>query len=115
MDHPWLDFWNKMGETLGIAAAFAFVGAGFLLWSSTEAYSAKRGLTVIIGGQILNAATTAFIHGYLGWNIFIAPIIGLACGLIAVPILNAVIKLGQEKAGEWVEAGVRKLTGETKP
>lgn len=117
MEHPWLDFWNRMGDTIGIAAAFCFGGAAFLLWVSPDQHSPRNGLTVIIGGQILCAATTAFVHGYLGANIFVAPLIGLGCGLVAVPVLMAVIKLGQEKAGDWIEALVRRITGsqETKP
>lgn len=116
MDHPWLDFWNKTAETLGIAAAFSFLGAGFLLWVTATEHSVRRGLTVIMGGQILTAASTAFVHGYLGWSIFIAPVIGLACGLVAVPILMAVIKAGETRAGDLIDAGIKKVTGqETKP
>ncbi len=111
MEHPWLDFWNKTGETLGIAAAFAFGGAAFLLWVSPEAYTPKRGLTVILGGQVLNAATTAFVHGYLGWSVFVAPAVGLVVGLIAVPVMMAIIALAQDKAGDWIAALVKKVTG----
>lgn len=111
MEHPWLDFWNKTGETLGIAAAFCFAGAAFLLWISKESYSPKSGFAVIIGGQILNGATTAFTHGYLGVSIFVAPIVGLICGLVAVPVLNAIIALARDKAGDWVTALLKRFTG----
>ncbi len=116
MEHPWLDFWNKTGETLGIAAAFCFGGAAFLLWVSADKYSPQRGLTVIIGGQILNAATVAFVHGYLGWSLYIAPVVGLVCGLVAVPVLMAIIMLAQDRAGDWLAAVLKRLTGwEPKP
>lgn len=114
MEHPWIDFWNKTGETLGIAAAFCFGGAAFLLWVSPETVSPKKGFTVIMGGQILNGATTVFVHGYLGWSVFVAPVVGLACGLVAVPVLMAVINLAQERAGDWVSALVKRITGAEK-
>jgi CHASE2 domain-containing sensor protein len=112
MEHPWLDFWNKTAETLGIAAAFCFAGAGFLLWVAEEKHPPKRVVTVIIAGQITNAATTAFVHGYLGWSIFIAPLIGLVCGLTAVPLLMAVIRGGESNADGIIGAAIRKLTGQ---
>ncbi len=111
MEHPWLDFWNKFGETFGISAAFCFGGAAFLLWVSTEAYSPKRGLTVILGGQLLNSAIIAFTHGYLALSIFVAPIVGLFSGLTSVPLLMAIISLSQEKAGDWVAAMLKRFTG----
>jgi len=99
-----------MGDTLGIAAAFSFIGAAFLLWVSTEDHTARRGFTVIMGGQILCAVTTAFIHGYLEWSIFVAPVVGLACGLVAVPVLTAVIKTSNERAADLVAAALKKIT-----
>lgn len=116
MEHPWLDFWNKFGETLGIAAAMGFLGSAFLLFVTPEQHSMRRGLSVIFGGQILNAAATAFVHGYLNWSFYVAPAIGLACGLIGSFILLAVIKVGRERAVDVISAGINKVTGqETKP
>jgi hypothetical protein len=116
VDHPWLDFWNKFAETLGVAAGMTFLGSAFLLFVTPEQHSFRRGFTVIVGGQLLNAVATAFVHGYLGWSFYAAPAIGLACGLIGSFILLAVIKVGQERAIEIVSAGVNKVTGqETKP
>lgn len=100
-----------MGETIGVAAAFCFAGAGFLLWVTNETHTPKRGFTVIVGGQILNAAIITFTHGYLSLSIFVAPVIGLLSGLAAVPILMSVIKLSQEKAGDWVAAILKRFTG----
>ena len=111
MDHPWLDFWNKMGETIGIAAAFCFASSAFLLWVSTDVSTPKRGLTVILGGQLLNAAILAFTHGYLALSIFLAPVIGLFSGLTAVPVLMAIVTLAQSRAGDWVASFMKRFTG----
>jgi hypothetical protein len=112
MEHPWLDFWNKTGETLGIAAAFCFGGASFVLWVSNDTYTPRRGLTVIVAGQIVTAAATAFIHGYLGWSIFLAPAVGLLAGLVSLPLLLAIIKVSQDKASDVVTAVVKKVSGD---
>ena len=111
MDHTWLDFWNKTGETIGVSAAFCFGGAAFLLWVSTEDYSPRRGLTVILGGQLLNGAIIVFTHGYLALSIFVAPIVGLFAGLTSVPLLMAIISISQDKAGDWVSAFLKRFTG----
>ena len=112
MDHPWLDFWNKTAETLGIAAAFSFMGSAFLLWVSPQSYSGRSGLTVIIGGQLINAAAQAFLYGYLGWSFYTAPVVGLVLGLIGSFLLLAVIKVGQTRATDIVEAGVKRVIGQ---
>lgn len=112
MDHPWLDYWNKTAETLGVAAAFSFLGSGFLLWVSPKTYTARSGLGVIVGGQLLQGAATTFVTGYLGWGFAIAPVLGLVCGLVGSFVLLAVIKVGQDKAVNIVEAGLKRVTGD---
>lgn len=109
----WSDFWKSYQETLAVAAAFAFGGAGFVLWTSNNP-SVKRGLLVIISGQVVNGATMALTSGYLGWSIFVAPVVGLACGIVAMPILNTVMKGGkrvEERADDLTDAGIKRVTG----
>lgn len=115
MDHPWLEFFNKTGETLGVAALFSFIGSCFLLWVSPTEYTARSGLGVIIGGQLLQSAATIFVVGYLGWSFVIAPLLGLICGLVGSFVLLAVIRVGREKAVDVVEAGLSKITGKMDP
>ncbi len=120
MDHPWVEFWNKTAETLGVAAAMGFFGSAFMLFTTPEEHSMRRGLTVISAGQLLNFAATAFVHGYLGLSFFLAPFVGLACGLVGSFLLLAFIKFGQDHSGDVVGALVKKVTGkdasqETKP
>ena len=114
MEHPWLDFWNKTAETLGVGGAFSFLGSGFLLWVSPTTYTARSGLGVIIGGQLTGAAVNVFGMGYLGWNYAVAPLLGLVCGLIGSFVLLAVVKVGQTKAVDVIEAGVNRVTGAEK-
>ena len=97
----WTQFWERYVETLGVTLAFAFGGAGLLLWSSRETYTASRALLVVVAGQCLGAGATAFVHGYLGWNIFVAPLVGVTCGLVALPVLLGVAKMG-ERLGKRV-------------
>lgn len=111
MEHPWLEFWNKTGETLGVAGVFSFLGSGFLLWVSPTAFTARSGLGVIIGGQLLQATATIFGIGYLNWHWAVAPILGLVSGLVGSFVLLAVIKVGRDKAETVVEAGLNKVTG----
>lgn len=111
----WAEFWAKTADTIGIGAAFSFIGAAYLLWVSPNEHSVSRGFTVILAAQILNGVTTAFVHGYLGWSIFIAPVVGLVCGLVAVPVLMAVIKTSNERAADVIAAALKRLPGgETK-
>ena len=91
----WPEFLDKYLQTLGVTLAFAIGGAGLLVWSSHEIYSASKALMVVTAGLLLAAGSTAFFHGYLGWNIFIAPFVGATCGLIALPVLLGVAKIGQ--------------------
>ena len=109
----WSDFWRSYAETLAIAAAFAFGGSGFVLWTIDNS-TAKRGFLVIISGQFVNAATTVFVHGYFGWSVFIAPVIGLACGIVAMPILNTIMKGSRRvetRADDLTDAGIKRVTG----
>jgi hypothetical protein len=113
----WSEFWRSYQETLAIAAAFAFGGSGFVLWT-VDNPSAKRGLLVIISGQFVNAATTILVHGYLGWSIFVAPLVGLVCGIVAMPILNTVMKSGRRvevRADDVADVVIKRVTGKEAP
>lgn len=91
----WQQFIDRYAQTVGVALAFAFGGAALLLWSSRETYTTSRAFLVIASGQCLGAGATAFVHGYLGWSIFAAPFVGVVCGLIALPILLGIAKVGE--------------------
>lgn len=109
----WSDFWKAYSETLAVAAAFAFGGSAFVLWKVDNA-TAKRGALVIISGQFVNAAATVLVHGYFGWSIFVAPIVGLTCGIVAMPILNTIMKGGarvESRADDIADAGIKRVTG----
>lgn len=105
----WQQFIQRYAETLGITLAFAFGGAGLLLWSSREKYTTSRGLLVIAAGQCLGAGATAFVHGYLGWNIFVAPVVGVVCGLVALPILVGIAKVGERIGQRFPDLGEKLL------
>lgn len=91
----WPQFIERYAQTLGITLAFAFSGAGLFLWSSREKYTTSRGFLVIAAGQCLGAGATAFVHGYLGWSIFVAPAVGVVCGLVALPMMIGVVRIGE--------------------
>jgi hypothetical protein len=113
----WSEFWKSYQETLAVAAAFAFGGSGFVLWSVDSA-SVRHGLLVIIAGQVVNAATIALLHGYLGWSIFVAPFAGIVCGIGATPLLSAVMKgirRVEVRADDITDAGIKRVTGKEAP
>ena len=108
----WREFWDHYWQTLSVTAAFAFGGSGFLLWGSPQTLSAGRALLVIASGQFVASASTAFFHGYLGWNIFIAPFVGMVCGLVGLPLIRAVTKGGQrvdDRAGDIADQQLDRL------
>jgi hypothetical protein len=114
MDHPWLDFWNKTAETIGIALAFAFGSSTFLLWSANDKPTVKRGLSVIFAGLVVTAAATSFVHGYLGWSAFLAPVVGVIGGLIGLPLMFAITKGGkhiEDRADDITDAGLKHVPG----
>ena len=88
-----------------------------MLWTGDN-IAVKRGLLVILSGQVVNAATTVLIHGYLGWSSFVAPVVGLACGIAAMPILNTVMKGSRRvetRADDLTDAGIKRVTGKDTP
>ncbi len=93
----WREFLNHYADTLGVTAAFALLGSGFLLWVGADKVPLSRGkaLIVLAAGQFVSGIATAFVHGYLGWSIFVAPAVGSVCGLVALPIIMAVAKGGK--------------------
>lgn len=101
----WPQFIERYAHTLGITLAFAFGGAGLLLWSSREKYTTSRALLVIAAGQCLGAGATAFVHGYLSWSIFVAPVVGVVCGLVALPILLGIAKVGDRIGQRFPDIG----------
>ena len=104
----WNQFIERYAQTLGVALAFAFAGSGLLLWSSRDKHTTARGFLVIASGQCLGAGATAFVHGYLAWNIFVAPAVGVVCGLVALPILVGIARVG-ERIGQRFPAIGEKL------
>lgn len=89
----WREFLNQYAETLGVALAFAFMGSALLLKVDNKpSPTPAQALTVILAGLLVASCATAFVHGYLGWNIFVAPFVGLVCGAVALPIFRTLIK-----------------------
>lgn len=110
----WREFWDHYWQTLGVTAAFSFGGAGIVLWGSPQIITPGRAFLVIVSGQFVTGASTALVHGYLGWNIFVAPFVGLVCGLVAMPIMRAVIKIGQrvdERATDIADRQIDRFGG----
>ncbi len=91
----WRDFLSHYADTLGVTAMFAMLGSGFLLWIGSDPISKGKALAVLAAGQFVSGIATAFVHGYLGWSIFVAPAVGATCGLVALPIILAVAKGGK--------------------
>jgi len=113
MDHPWHDFWNRFGETLGVALLFAIGTSSFVLWQTKDP-TVRQGLTVIVAGVLVSSAATAALNGYLGWHQFLAPAIGSVSGLVAMPLLFAVMKGGRRietKADDITDAAIQRVTG----
>ena len=116
----WRDFWGQYQETLGVTLAFAFMGAALLLKVDTKSPppTPAQALMVIFAGLLVASCATAFVHGYLGWNIFIAPFVGLVCGAIALPFFRTLIKASkrvEDRADDVADsalnrAGVKKET-----
>ena len=115
----WREFFSQFGETLGISATFAFAGSALLLWidgNRKPATQATMGqaMAVIVAGLLVASCATSFVHGYLMWNIFVAPLVGFVCGLVAMPIVRAVVKGGRRveaRADDITDAGIEKLGG----
>lgn len=93
----WREFLHHYADTLGVAAFFALLGAGFLLFVGADKVPLSRGraISVLAAGQFVSGIATALVHGYLGWSIFLAPAVGSVCGLVALPIIMAVAKGGR--------------------
>lgn len=111
----WAQWWAANVETLGVALTFAFGGSGFLLWAVDKGpFSTGRVLSVIAAGQFVTGIATAFVHGYLGWSIFVAPAVGSVCGLVALPMIFAIAKGGKRvetRADDIADKGINMIPG----
>jgi len=112
----WRDFFDQYAETLGIALVFGFGGSGFVLWlgANRQPITPGQALSAISAALLVTAIATAFVHGYLGWNIFLAPFVGFVCGLVALPIIRAVIKGGQRvetRADDITDGAIDRVAG----
>ncbi len=115
----WREFLQHHAETLGISAAFAFMGSAFLLFLqsiSADATPISRGkaTAVVVAALLVDAVATAFVHGYLGWSPFLTPFIGVMAGLVALPLLMTVIRSSrriEERADDIADKGVSLLPG----
>lgn len=114
MQNPWSAWWNATAETLGITLAFAFGGAGFALWMAKDT-SIVRGFVVILAGLMVASAATVIVHGYFGASPFLAPVVGVVCGLVAMPLLSAIAQIGQQRAADIVTGVVNKVFGKKEP
>lgn len=110
----WREFIHTYADTLGVTALFALLGSGFLLFVGADRTPLSRGraVTVLAAGQFVSGIATAFVHGYLGWSIFVAPAVGSVCGLVALPLILAVAKGGRRvemRADDIADSGLDKL------
>lgn len=107
----WREFIQDNADTLGITLFFSALASAFMLKAreGQNPITPARALLVISSGQIVGSAATAFLFGYLGWNIFIAPAIGAITGLTGVFVMMGTIKSGErveERGGELGDAGM---------
>lgn len=113
----WRDFLNQYADTMGVTAVFALMGASFLLWTEagTKApLSRGRALTVLSAALLVAGVATAFVHGFLGWTIFVAPLVGVVSGLVALPLILTVAKGGRRvemRADDIADKGIDLLPG----
>lgn len=110
----WREFWTQYADTVGVALVFALFGSGFALWASSNKKPITRGqaLVVVAAGLLVASIATALVHGYLGWNIFLAPCVGFLCGLLALPIIWTVIRGGRRvemRADDLADHGLERL------
>mgnify|MGYP003657771348 CR=1 FL=1 len=92
-----LETWLKVNiETLAIVLSFSFFGSAMMLWiaAAKAPISVNRAAMAIMGGQVIGSVAALAVFGYLGWSIFLAPMIGVPCGVVALPLLRVVIKFG---------------------
>jgi len=111
----WREFVVHYADTLGVTAVFALLGSGLLLFIGADKTPLSRGraVTVLAAGQFVSAIATAFVHGYLGWSIFVAPAIGAVAGLVALPVILAVAKGGRRvemRADDIADTALEKLS-----
>ncbi len=115
----WRDFLNHYSETLGISAAFAFMGSAFLLFvqsirSDSTPISRGKATAVVVSALLVDAVATVVVHGYLGWSPFLTPLVGTMAGLVALPLLMTVIRSSErieERAPDIADKGVSLLPG----
>ena len=113
MNHPWADFWHDFGETLGVALAFSVATSSFALWSTANP-TVRQGMSVIASGVLVSAAATAALNGYLGWHQLLAPAIGAVSGLVAMPLLFAIMrgsKRIEDRADDLTDAAIKRVAG----
>jgi hypothetical protein len=112
----WRDFLSVYSETLGVALGFSVAGAGFTLWLGDKRFPITKGQAVgtLFAAMMVACIATAFVHGYMGWSIFLSPFVGFVCGLIALPIIRTIIKGGQRvetRADDIADKGINMLPG----
>ena len=88
----WREFIETNADTLGVTLFFAALGSAFML--RVRPVTPGKALTVFAAGQLAGNVATAVCFGYLGWSIFLAPLIGTLCGLVGLYILMTTIKAG---------------------
>lgn len=107
----WREFIESHLDTLGVTLFFAALSSAFMVKARehTVRPTFGRALLVFGGGQIVGASAMSFVTGYLGWSIFVAPVVGSVCGISGMFILMAAIRAGQrieDRGGEIGDAAV---------
>jgi predicted membrane protein len=104
-----LKWWVSHLEELGLSLAFAFGGAGMVLWTGGGAVDRRKAAMVVVGALFVDAAAVSITQGVLGWSSFYAVPVGLLCGLVGLPVLMTAIRAGrrvENRADDIADKGI---------
>lgn len=106
----WREFFEKNISTLGVTLVFAALGSGVALWSAdlSNPVTKGRALFVLATGQLVNFCVTVYCLGVLQWSQFIAPGVGMVCGLIGVSVISVIMRRGPQIADSGIDIALRK-------
>lgn len=110
----WQEWFREHSLTLAITLGFASGGSLLLLWLRPGEAGPWRFLLAWAAGQLVGASAAVAAHGYVGVSFFFAPLIGLCCGIVAVPLLRAVMRVSMRVEKRADDLGDRAIDVITK-